>query len=120
MANVVPTATLNDILDDRYNGTTITCHLTNTLTYTTTTTYANVTANQVLTTTAAGIAASAGSMGPVAFELTNNTGSTVNYDGIAFTIGAATIEVANNDESGSIPDTQSKTFNLTLPITVTP
>lgn len=118
MANIIPTATLNDISDDRYNGVTITGHLTNGLTYSLTTTVANVTGAEVLTKTETGIAAVSGVMGPLSFTFTNG-GSTVSFDGIAFTIGGTTIEAANNDVSGTLENGATITYDFSQPFTAT-
>ena len=118
MANIIPTATLNDILNDRYNGVTITGHLTEGLVYATSTTYANVTGAAVLTDTATGITAVGGTMGPITFTFENTSGSTITYDGIAFTIGGTTIETCSNDVSGSVANGGSVAHTLTIPVSV--
>jgi hypothetical protein len=118
MAVFIPTATLNDILNDRYNGVTITGHLTNGIVYSTSTSYANVTGAAELTTTASGIAASSGSMGPVTFAFSNSSGDSITYDGIAFTIGGTTVELGTNDISGTLGDGNSISYLLTIPASV--
>ena len=110
------TATLNDVLDDRYNGATINLYLTNGLTYSATTTVTNVTDNDVAVESVTGSAASSAVTGPYTFTFNNTvaesyyTGSSITYDGAAIVVGSL-VEYYTNDVSGTIELNASLAYN---------
>lgn len=95
------TAALNDTLDDRYDGVTLSAYLTDGLTMSDTTTVGDVTGADVLNTTAVPGSAVDAVTGPVIFLFTNSTGSTVSFSGFAVVSGAL-VEARSNDISGSL------------------